>query len=183
MNPWFPIVVCFVAVQNLVSAGQIDTLTSAGSLKSAGIEVSVKKGSRNDISARSITISWTPSGRMRSLGDLQIRVDILQIVTPPDVKKQREGRYTLLSSTRHFVGAQERTTLEIIIPNPENKDVMVLLGKVGEFMFEFDLNNYLSTNAEEKAEQTGADQPATKPADKTPVKDQPPAPSSKVGPR
>ncbi len=120
---------------------------------------------------------------MRSLGDLQIRVDILQIVTPPDVKKQREGRYTLLSSTRHFVGAQERTTLEIIIPNPENKDVMVLLGKVGEFMFEFDLNNYLSTNAEEKAEQTGADQPATKPADKTPVKDQPPAPSSKVGPR
>jgi len=56
MNPWFLIVVCLVAVQYVVSAGQIVTLTSAGSLKSAGIEVSVKKGSRNDLSARSIKV-------------------------------------------------------------------------------------------------------------------------------
>jgi len=37
--------------------------------------------------------------------------------------------------------------------------------------------------AKVKAEQAGADQPATKPADKAPVKDQPPTPTSKDGPR
>jgi hypothetical protein len=36
---------------------------------------------------------------------------------------------------------------------------------------------------QDKAEQAGADQPATKPADKTPVKIQPSTPTSKDGPR
>jgi len=35
----------------------------------------------------------------------------------------------------------------------------------------------------DKAEQPGADQPVTQPADKSPVKDKPPTPTSKVSPR
>ena len=38
-------------------------------------------------------------------------------------------------------------------------------------------------STKQEAEQAGADQPATKPADKAPVKDQPSTPTSKDGPR
>ena len=41
----------------------------------------------------------------------------------------------------------------------------------------------IESDIDNKAEQAGADQPATKPADKPPVKDQPSTPTSKDGPR
>ncbi len=44
-------------------------------------------------------------------------------------------------------------------------------------------NMVVVLEAKEESEQAGADQPATKPADKPPVKDQPSAPTSKDSPR
>jgi len=45
------------------------------------------------------------------------------------------------------------------------------------------LANYCPALLTSEIEQAGADQPATKPADKPPVKDQPSTPTSKDGPR
>ena len=122
-----------------------------------------------------LSASWEPNEKATKTSTIEIEVDksIRTTVSPTDVirirglEKRRHSLVEYVNGVRTSSFSVDGSTLDRLIA-----DYYEIYGT-------WIIREPLTTQQAE----AGADQPATKPTDKPPVKDQPPTPMSKDGPR